>query len=327
MSATSGRYIVEQPGAPDAMRWVQEPVTAPGPNEVRVRHEAVGVDFIDTQIRAGQLPAALPTGLGFGAVGIAEEVGAGVRHVRRGERVACVHFVAGSYAQQRVVPAERVVALPDQELAPELAAGALFRGLTAWYLATRLREVKRGDVALVHAAAGGVGLLLVQWLQHLGATVVGTVGSADKAQVLREYGCAHAVVIPQQDFVAKVKEVSGGRGADLVYDGVGQATFAGSLDSARRFGLVASFGWPSGDPELALMTLRNKGSLFVTRPTISHYAAEAQDFRAGALALFGLVREGVLRVKVGNSYPLREAPRAHADLAAGRTVGSVVLLP
>lgn len=322
-----GRYIVEQPGAPDAMRWVQEPVRPPGAREIRVRHEAIGVDFIDTQIRAGQLPAALPTGLGFAAVGIAEEVGPDVAHVRRGERVAYIHFVAGSYAQERVVPADRVIALPDQGLAPELAAGALFRGLTAWYLTQRLREIRRGDVALVHAAAGGVGLLLTQWLQHLGATVVGTVGSAEKARVLREHGCAYPVVIPAEDFVARVKEVSAGRGADVVYDCIGKDTFEGSLDSARRFGLVVSFGWPSGDPDLSLMTLRNKGSLFVTRPTVSHYTAEAEDFRTGALALFRLVREGVLRVTVGNSYPLREAPRAHADLAGGRTVGSVVLLP
>ena len=326
-NTTSGRYIVEHPGAPDAMRWVQEPVRPPGRGEIRVRHEAIGVDFIDTQIRAGQLPAALPTGLGFAAVGVAEALGPDVTHVRRGERVAYIHFVAGSYAQERVVPADRVIALPDQALAPELAAGALFRGLTAWYLSTRLREVKKGDVALVHAAAGGVGLLLTQWLQHLGATVVGTVGSVDKAQVLCDYGCAHPVVIPAEDFVARVKEVSAGRGADVVYDCIGKDTFAGSLDSARRFGLVVSFGWPSGDPDLSLMTLRNKGSLFVTRPTVSHYTAEAADFRTGALALFRLVREGVLRIKVGNSYPLREAARAHADLAAGRTVGSVVLLP
>jgi NADPH2:quinone reductase len=159
VKSTCGRYIVEQPGAPDAMRWIDEPVRRPGAKEVRVRHEAVGVDFIDTQIRAGQLPAALPTGLGFAAVGIAEEVGSGVRHVRCGERVAYIHFVAGSYAEERVVPAERVIALPDQELAPDLAAGALFRGLTAWYLTHRLQEVKRGDVVLVHAAAGGVGLI------------------------------------------------------------------------------------------------------------------------------------------------------------------------
>lgn len=324
---TSGRYIVEQPGPPETMRWVQEPVRPPGRGELRVRHEAIGVDFIDTQIRAGQLPATLPTGLGFAAVGIAEELGPEVTHVRRGDRVAYIHFVAGSYAQERVVPADRVIALPDQTLAPELAAGALFRGLTAWYLSTRLRDVKQGDVALVHAAAGGVGLLLTQWLQHLGATVVGTVGSAAKAQVLRDYGCAHPVVIPAEDFVAKVKEVSAGRGADVVYDCVGKDTFAGSLDSARRFGLVVSFGWPSGDPDLSLMALRNKGSLFVTRPTVSHYTAEAADFRTGALALFRLVHEGVLRVKVGNSYPLHEAARAHADLAARRTVGSVVLLP
>ncbi len=327
MSLTYGRYQVDRPGPPEAMRWTTEPVRDAGPGEVRVRHEAIGVDFIDTQIRSGQMTVPLPTGLGFAAVGIAEEVGSDVQHVRVGQRVACAHFVAGSYAEGRVVPAERVVALPDQALSPVIAAGALFRGLTAWYLVHRLREVRRGDVVLVHAAAGGVGLILSQWLRLAGATVVGTVGSEPKAEVAREYGCEHVVVIPQQDFVAKVREVSGGVGAAIVYDGVGQSTFAGSLDSARRFGLVVSYGWPSGDPDLSLMTLRAKGSLFVTRPTVTHYTAEADDLREGVAALFGLVREGHLRIKADHVYPLREAARAHQDLVSGRTAGSVVLLP
>lgn len=327
MTQTYGRFVVDQPGPPEAMRWIEEPVRHAGNNEVRVRHEAIGVDFIDTQIRSGQMPATLPTGLGFAAVGIAEEVGSGVSHVNKGERVAYMYFSAGSYGEERVVPAERVIALPDQTLAPDLAAGALFRGLTAWYLTNRLREVKRGDVVLVHAAAGGVGLILTQWLRHLGAIVVGTVGSADKVQVLREVGCDHAVVIPEQDFVAKVKEVSGGKGAAIVYECIGKATFEGSLDSARRFGLIVSFGWPSGDPDISLMTLRTKGSLFITRPTVTQYTADAQDFRTGAQALFGLIEAGHLRIKVGNAYRLRDAPSAHADLAARRTVGSVVLMP
>lgn len=327
MSSTYGRYVVDQQGPPEVMRWSQEPVRHAGADEIRVRHEAVGVDFIDTQIRGGQMPATLPTGLGFAGVGIAEEVGANVRHVKKGDRVAYLYFVAGSYAEERVVPAERVVSLPDQSLAPELAAGALFRGLTAWYLTHRLREIKRGDVVLVHAAAGGVGLILTQWLQHLGATVVGTVGTREKAEALREFGCPHAVVIPAEDFVAKVREVSGGQGAAIVYESIGKATFEGSLDSARRFGLIVSFGWPSGDPDISLMTLRAKGSLMITRPTVTHYTAEAEDFRAGAQALFGLVQQGHLRIKVGNTYAMRDAATAHADLVARRTLGSVVLVP
>ena len=327
MSQTYGRCQVDQPGPPDAMRWVTEPVRRPGAGEVRIRHQAIGVDFIDTQLRSGQLPATLPTGLGFAAVGVAEEVGPSVQHVRCGDRVACVHFVAGSYAEQRVVPADRVVVLPDPSLAPEIAAGALFRGLTAWYLVQRLREVRRGDVVLAHAAAGGVGLILSQWLGHAGATVVGTVGSEAKAEVARAYGCPHVVVIPQHDFVAKVREVSGGVGAAIVYDGVDQSTFAGSLDNARRFGLVVSYGWPSGDPDLSLTVLRAKGSLFVTRPTVTHYTAEANALRESVAALFNLVREGHLRIKVDHTYPLREAARAHQDLVAGRTTGSLVLIP
>lgn len=327
MPQTFGRYVVDQAGPPEVMRWTQEPVRHAGANEVRVRHEAIGVDFIDTQIRSGQMPATLPTGLGFAAVGVAEEVGAGVSHLSKDDRVAYVYFSAGSYGEERVVPADRVLALPDQKLAPEQAAGALFRGLTAWYLSHRLRKVERADVVLVHAAAGGVGLILTQWLRHLGAVVVGTVSTADKVEVLREAGCEHPVIIPAQDFVAKVKEVSGGKGAAIVYDSVGKATFEGSLDSARRFGLIVSFGWPSGDPEVSLMTLRNKGSLFITRPTVTHYTAEAEDFRIGAQALFGLIEAGHLRITVGRSYALRDAAQAHADLAARRTVGSVVLIP
>ncbi len=326
--ANPGRFVVERVGGPDVMRWVNEPAHAPQAGEVRVRNEAIGVDFIDTQIRGGLLPATLPTGIGFAGVGIAEEVGIDVRHVSRGDRVAYMYFVPGSYAEERIVPADRVVRLPDQSLPPELAAGALFRGLTAWYLATRLRPIGKGDVALVHAAAGGVGLILIQWLAHLGANVVGTVGAADKTAVLHEFGCRHAVLIPQEDFVAKVKEVSGGKGAAIVYDSIGIDTFARSLDCARRFGLVVSFGWASGDPgTVSLTDLRAKGSLFVTRPTVAQYTAETEDLRAGVTALFGLVADGKLRIKVGNTYPLREAPRAHADLAAGRTVGSVVLVP
>ncbi|WP_454743567.1 quinone oxidoreductase family protein [Cupriavidus necator] len=328
MSQTYGRIVVEATGAPEVMKWVEEPVPQPGPSEIRVRNEAIGVDYIDTQIRAGQLPATLPTGLGFAGVGTVESVGNEVSHVSPGDRVAYMYFSPGSYAEQRVVPADRVVKLPDQSIPADIAAGALFRGLTAWYLANRLRPIGKGDVALVHAAAGGVGLILTQWLAHLGVIVVGTVDSEEKVAALREYGCPHPVLMPQEDFVAKVKEVSGGRGAAIVYESIGVATFDRSLDCARRFGLVASYGWPSGDPgEVSLMTLRTKGSLFVTRPTVTQYTAEAEDFQAGAAALFKLVKDGTIRIKVGNSYPLREAAKAHTDIVAGRTLGSVVLIP
>lgn len=327
MSPTTGRFIVEHPGAPDAMRWVEEPTAPVGPGQVRVRHEAIGVDFIDTQIRSGQMPAQLPTGLGFAGVGIALEVGEGVTHVQPGQRVGYMYFVAGSYAQERVVPAERVVVLPDPSLSPVVAAGALFRGLTAWYLTQRLRPIGAGQVALVHAAAGGVGLILVQWLRQMGVTVVATVGSADKAALVREHGAAQVVALGQGDFVAAVREASGGAGADITYDSVGRDTFAGSIAATRRFGLLVSYGWPSGDPELSLMALRAQGSLFITRPTVTHYTADPADLREGVQALFARVADGSLRIHVGNTYPLADAPRAHADLAGGRTTGSVVLVP
>ncbi|MGI4847688.1 MAG: quinone oxidoreductase family protein [Janthinobacterium lividum] len=328
MNQTFGRIIVEKTGGPDVMGWETVPVLAPAAGEVRIRALAIGVDYIDTQIRAGLLPATLPTGLGFAAVGVIEEIGSGVASFELGQRVAYMYFTAGSYAEQRNVPAERVIALPDQSLAPALACGALFRGLTAWYLSTRMHPIGHGDVALVHAAAGGVGLILVQWLRHLGVTVVGTVDTAEKAAVLEEFGCPHHVILPDGDFVAKVREVSHGKGAAIVYEAIGAQTFARSLDCARRFGLVVSYGWPSGDPgSVALMDLRAKGSLFVTRPTVTQYTAEPEDFRAGASALFEMVKAGHLHIKVGNSYPLREAARAHADIVAGRTLGSVVLIP
>ncbi len=327
MTRTTGRFIIDQPGGPEAMRWVEEPTSALQPGEVRVRHEAIGVDFIDTQIRSGLMPVSLPTGLGFAGVGVAEEVGADVTHLRPGQRVAYMYFSAGSYGQERVVPADRVVALPQQDLAADIAAGALFRGLTAWYLTQRLRRLGPGQVALVHAAAGGVGLILVQWLALMGVRVVATVGHAHKADVVREHGCRDVLVLGQDDVVARVREVSGGAGADVVYDCVGRDTFAASLASTRRFGLLVSYGWPSGEPEVSLMAARAQGSIFLTRPTVTHYTAETADLREGVRALFSLVQEGKLRIRVSDRYPLREAPRAHADLAAGRTTGSVILLP
>jgi NADPH2:quinone reductase len=326
MTEKFGKFEVKRPGGPDVLEWVEENRRSVNANEVRIRNEAVGVDFIDTMLRSGQLPAPMPTGIGYAGVGIVEELGSQVTDLAPGDRVAYIYFMPGSYAEQCYVPTERVFKLPDQSLSPITAAGALFRGLTAWYLATELWDLKLGDVALVHAAAGGVGLLLTQWLAHRGVIVVGTVTSRTKVQTLLEYGCRYPVVSPEEDFVAKVMEVSGGRGAAVVYESIGTVTFKKSIECVRRFGLIASYGWPSGDPDISFMTLRSKGSIFATRPTVTHYTAEAEDFRRGAAMLFGLIKEGVLRIKTEHTYPLVDAAKAHEDLAAGRTTGSVVLV-
>jgi NADPH2:quinone reductase len=324
--AMTGRFVVGKTGGPEAMTWVEADLPPPAAAEVRVRHQAVGVDFIDTQIRGGIMPMALPTGLGFGAAGVVEAVGTGVQGLAPGERVAYTALTPGTYAERRNVPAERIFRLPDQSLPAETAAAALFRGLTAWYLSTRLRRIGPGDAVLVHAAAGGVGHILTQWLAHLGATVIGIVGERGKLAHLKAQGCAHAIALDEEDFVARVKELTGGKGCAVVYESIGKATFERSLDCAARFGLIASFGWPSGDVDpVALATLRNKGSLFVTRPTVSHYTAAADDFQAGAAALFRMIADGHLKIDAGHVYPLREAPAAHADLAARRTTGSIVL--
>lgn len=326
MNTSYGKCVVERTGAPEVIGWTQEPFRDLASTEVRVRNEAIGVDFIDTLIRSGQLPATLPTGLGFAGVGIVEELGAQVNGFTVGDRVGYMYFSAGSYAEQRYVPVDRVFKLPDQSLSPVIAAAALFRGLTSWYLATQMRDLKANDTVLVHAAAGGVGLILVQWLALKGVKVVGTVSTPEKASLLKEYGCAYPVVIPEEDFVAKIKEVSGGKGATVVYESIGATTFEKSLDCACRFGLIVSYGWSSGDPdEVSLMKLRNKGSLFITRPTVTHYTADPEDLQRGASELFGLIKAGCLQIHAENIYPLQEAAKAHADLQAGKTVGSVVL--
>jgi NADPH:quinone reductase len=325
MPQTYGRFVVRQPGGVDALEWVEETLPEPGPSEISIRQEAVSVDFIDTQLRAGRMPADLPTGIGFSAAGRVVAVGSGVDGIAEGDRVAYSWAVPGAYAEMRNVPSERVIRLPDQTMPAATAAGALFRGLTAWYLATRLRPIEPGDAVLVHAAAGGVGQILTQWLKHLGAVVIATVGSPAKAEALRGRGPDH-VLLQSDDFVTAVQEITGGKGCAIVYDSVGKDTFDRSLQAAARFGLVVSFGWASGDPgTVSLPDLRNRGSLFVTRPTISHYTAEAGDFRAGADALFRLVTEGAIRIETGSTYPLREAARAHDDLVGRRTTGSVVL--
>ena len=322
---TDGAFTVCEPGGPEVLVWGEGDPGAPGPGEVLVRHEAISVDFIDVMIRKGRAGFPMPTGIGFAAAGRVAALGEGVSGLSVGDRVAYYTLAAGAYATARVIPADRAIRLANQGMDPAVAAGALFKGLTAWYLATEMRQIKAGEVALLHAAAGGVGVILLQWLNHLGARVVATVGSQDKVALVRGYGC-EAVVVRPGDFVEAVRAASGGAGAAIVYESVGKETFAASLEAAARFGMVVSYGWPSGDPDpVPLMSLRSK-SLFVTRPTISHYAADAAKLQAGAAMLFELIGKGAIKLEVTHRYPLHEAARAHADLEAGGTTGPVVLV-
>ena len=326
MEKKYGRFEITEFGEPNVLNWIQQDQRDLEPNEILIRNEAISVDFIDTMLRGGKLPLSLPSGIGYAGVGIVENTGSLVQGIVKGDRVAYMYFVAGSYAQKCYVPFDRVYKLPDQSMSPVIAAGALFRGLTAWYLATELWDLKRGDVAVVHAAAGGVGLLLTQWLTHLGIIVIGTIKERSKLEVLQRYGCPHPVVLTEQDLVSEVKDLTNGLGASIVYESIGAATFERSLECVRRFGLIASFGWPSGDPDISFSKLRSAGSIFATRPTVTHYTAEAADFHRGATALFDMVGRGAIQVNTDHTYALTDAARAHEDISAGRTVGSLVLI-
>ena len=316
-----------QLGGPEVLRVEDLPTAAPGPGEARVRHTAIGVNFIDTYHRSGLYKVPLPSGLGSEAAGVVEAVGPGVTHVAAGDRVAYAGGAPGSYAQFRVMPADRLVRLPA-DIGDRPAAAALLKGMTVQYLVTRTYPVKAGDTVLVHAAAGGVGLIACQWLKALGATVIGTVGSDAKAELARAHGCDHVIVYTREDFAARVKEITGGRGVPVVYDPVGRSTFTGSLDSLRPRGLMVSFGNASGPvPPVDLLQLSSRGSLYVTRPTLVHYTATRPELEATAADLFAMMRSGKVKVEPSAAYPLAEAAQCHRDLEARRTTGSLLLVP
>ncbi|MCY1254225.1 2-haloacrylate reductase [compost metagenome] len=323
---TPGKFIFKQYGEPEVLTWINQEFSAAGEGEVLVRHEAIGVDFIDVLMRSGKMRPALPSDLGFAAAGVVAALGSNVRGLNVGDRVAYMCLSPGSYATHRVVPAARVFRLPNQSMDARLAAGALFRGLTAWYLATRLRPINPEDVVLVHAAAGGVGQILLQWLQLLGARVVATVSTDEKAAVVRSLGCEDVVVFPRESFLDKVLQVSDGKGAHVVYESIGKATFSESMAAARRFGLIASYGWPSGDPDAVELSSLRGQSLFITRPTVTQYTAEPADFQEACTALFQRVDDGRLKISVGAEFPLARAAHAHEALEGGGTTGSVVLV-
>jgi len=314
-------------GGPEVLRWEEFPLADPGPGEVLLRHTAIGVNFIDTYHRSGLYPLPLPSGLGLEGAGVVEAVGPGVSDLAVGQRVAYAGGPVGAYSQRRCFPAQRLVPLPD-DIPDTTAAAVLLKGMTAEYLLCRTFPVQPGQTILVHAAAGGVGLILCQWARHLGATVIGTVSSDDKAEVARRHGCHHVVVSSRESFVDRVRALTGGVGVAVVYDSVGRDTWDGSLDCLARRGMMVSFGNASGPvPAFSPLVLSAKGSLFLTRPTLMDYTATREELLASAERVFGVLRSGVVRVRIHRTYPLEEAAAAHRELEGRRTAGALVLLP
>jgi NADPH2:quinone reductase len=317
---------VHETGGPEVLRWEEVEVGEPGPGEARLRQTAVGVNFIDLQLRKGLYPVTLPSGLGTEAAGVVTAIGPGVTEVKPGDRVAYVGGPLGAYAEERVMPADRLVVLPDG-ISDQQAAAMMLKGLTAQYLVRQIRRVGPGDTILLHAAAGGVGLIAIQWAASLGVTVIGTVGSDEKAKVAAAHGCAHAIVYVRDDFVARVAEITRGAKLPVVYDSVGKETFMKSLDCLRPKGLMVSFGQSSGPiGPIDLGILGQKGSLFLTRPTLNTYAAVREDLVAMANDLFEVVRSGKVRIEINRIYPLKQAAQAHREIEARRTIGSTVLV-
>ena len=314
-------------GGPDVLVYEDVQVGEPGPGQARVRHTAVGLNFIDTYHRSGLYPLPLPSGVGSEGAGVVEAIGPGVTHVKSGDRVAYAGGAPGSYSEARVMPADRLVKVPDG-ISDQQAAAMMLKGLTVWYLIRRTYRVEKGETVLFHAAAGGVGLIACQWLNALGVTVIGTVGSDEKAKIAKAHGCDHTIVYTRENFVERVKEITGGRKVPVVYDSVGKDTFMGSLDCLMPRGLLAVFGNGSGPvPAFDLGMLAAKGSLYVTRPTLMTYTARRQDLEAGAKELFDVVKSGKVKIEINQTYKLADAAQAHRDLEGRKTTGSTVLLP
>ncbi len=318
---------VHKPGGPEVLSWDDVEPPPPGQGEVRLRHTAIGLNYIDTYHRSGLYPLPLPTVIGSEGAGVVEAPGPGVTDFKVGDRVAYGNAPVGSYAEARNIPAGRLVKVPDG-ISDRQAASMMLKGMTAQYLIRRTYKVQKGDTILLHAAAGGVGLILTQWAKRLGATVIGTVGSREKAELAKAHGCDHVILYREEDFVKRVKEITGGVGVPVVYDAVGKDTFLKSLDCLRPFGLMVNFGNASGPAEpLNVLLLSQKGSLYVTRPTLATHVAKREDLVAIANELFDVVKSGAVKIEINQTYPLKEAQRAHRDLEGRKTTGSTVLLP
>lgn len=314
-------------GGPEVMQWVDVEVGEPGPGEIRIRQEAVGLNYIDVYFRTGLYKQPLPGGIGMEGAGVVEAVGQGVTHLSVGDRVAYAGRPTGAYAQVRVMPADIVVRLPD-DISFEQAAAMMLQGMTVQYLVRDTYRVQPGDTVLLHAAAGGIGLIASQWLKALGATVIGTVGNDDKAALARAHGCDHTIVYTRESFLARVKEITGGKGVAVVYDSIGKDTFNDSLDCLAPRGTMVSFGNASGPvPPVDISVLGAKGSLKLTRPTIMTYVTQRDLLEPMAAELFDIVRSGKVRIEVRQRYPLSEVAQAHRELEARKTTGSTVLIP
>jgi len=314
-------------GGPEVLQLEEVPVGDPGPGEARVRHKACGLNMADVYQRTGLYKVALPAVAGNEGAGIVEAVGAGVAHVRPGDRVAYAGGPPGSYCEVRVMPADRLCVLPDG-LSFEQGAAMMLKGMTVQYLIRRTHKVQQGETVLFHAAAGGVGLIACQWLKALGATVIGTAGSEEKCALAKQHGAGHCINYRNEKFVERVREITRGEGVPVVYDSVGKDTFNGSLDCLRPLGLMVSFGNSSGPvPPFELLVLAQKGSLYVTRPTLVTYTSKRADLEATSRELFDIVLSGKVKITIGRRYPLEDAAQAHRDLEARRTIGSSILIP
>jgi len=319
--------IVHKLGGPEEMIWEEVDVPAPSENEVLIKQNVIGLNFIDTYFRSGLYPAPLPTPLGMEASGIIEQVGANVTEFQEGDRVAYASPPLGSYSEKRVMPINNIVKIPN-DISDELAAAIMLKGMTAEYLVRRTFEVKPGQTVLFHAAAGGVGLIACQWLKAIGANVIGTVGSDDKAKLAQANGCDHTILYKEEDFVEKVKEITNGEGVPVVYDSVGKDTALKSLDCLSPLGLLVIFGNSSGNaPAIEPGLLATKGSLYVTRPTLFSYNSNREKLINSAEQVFKMVRENKISIKIGARYRLKDAVQAHKDLENRKTTGSILLMP
>jgi NADPH2:quinone reductase len=319
---------IHRTGGPDVLELEQVQLPSPGPGEVQIRHQAIGINYVDTYYRSGLYPLPeLPSGLGMEAAGIVEKLGPGVESLAVGDAVGYASPPLGAYAEASVMPAARVVRLPVG-ITPAVAAAAMLKGMTVQYLIRRIFPVAAGQTVLWHAAAGGVGLIACQWLACLGVRTIGTVGSDEKAELARKYGCTHTIVYAREDVARRVRELTDGRGVPVVFDSIGRATLAASLDCLEPRGLLVSFGNASGKPEpLDLNLLATKGSLFVTRPTLAHYTETREELLSSAGALFDVIRSGAVRIAPSRTWPLEAAAEAHRALESRATTGSCLLMP
>jgi len=318
---------IYETGGPDKFKWEEVEVGEPGKGEILLRQTAVGLNFIDVYHRTGLYKVPLPSGIGSEGAGVVEKVGPGVTELKPGDRVAYASGPLGSYAEARLYPAERAIKLPDG-ISDRQAGAMMLQGMTVEYLVRRTYPVKAGQTVLLHAAAGGVGLIASQWLKHIGATVIGTAGGPEKMALAKAHGCDHVIDYHKEDVAKRVRELTGGKGVPVAYDSVGKDTFQATLDSLSPRGMFVSFGNSSGPvPAFEPIILSAKGSLYITRPTLMAYVATREDLVQSAAALFDVVLKGAVKIEINQTYPLKEAAQAHRDLEARKTTGSTILLP